>query len=247
MFQGIEYDYNGAHVLITGGSNGVGYACAKAYLSAGASVTITGRKADASDYDNDLTGMNYRQLDVSCKEQLITLANSLTALDILVNNAGGTQADEWGHDGFDQSLQVNLASAFHLATACKPLLEASAFSGGASVIGIASMTSYFGSEWTPGYGPAKAGLVQLAKTLGHSWGSSGIRANCVAAGFTRSNLTSIVIDNAPQMVEDMFIRQGIKRVGEADDIAAAVAFLVSDAASYITGETINVNGGMYMV
>lgn len=243
MFKGIQYDYNNTRVLVTGGSNGIGLACAKAYQAAGAQVTITGRKAEAADYDHDLSGLDYRQLDVADRQQLLALAASLEALDILINNAGGTQADEWGHDGFDQSLNVNLASAFHLSTACKPLLEASAFEGGASIIGIASMTSYFGSEWTPGYGPAKAGIVQLAKTLGQSWGKNNIRANAVAAGLTRSNLTAGVIEHMPDMLAETFVRQGVKRVGEGTDIAAAVLFLSSPAASWITGQTLAVDGG----
>lgn len=243
MDNGVSFDYRGASVLITGGSNGIGLAIAGAYRDAGASVSITGRKASASDYDHDLSDFRYQQLDVDSRDSLLKIAASQEKLDILVNNAGGAQADEWGHAGFDQSLSINLASAYHLSAACKPLLEASEFPGGASVIGIASMTSYFGFEWTPGYGAAKAGLVQLMKTLGISWGPSGIRANAVAAGMTRTNLTSPVIDGMPDMIEGMFVRQGLKRVGEAEDIAGAVLFLTSPAASWITGQTLAVDGG----
>jgi NAD(P)-dependent dehydrogenase (short-subunit alcohol dehydrogenase family) len=123
------------------------------------------------------------------------------------------------------------------------LLEASEFEGGASIIGIASMTSFFGYEWTPGYGAAKAALVQLVKTLGISWGPNGIRANAVAAGMTRTNLTAPAIDGMPEMIEGMLARQGIKRVGEAEDIAAAALFLTSPAASWVTGQTLAVDGG----
>ncbi|MBT8138420.1 MAG: SDR family oxidoreductase [Gammaproteobacteria bacterium] len=241
--KGIQFDYSGANVLVTGGSNGIGLACAKAYQAAGASVAITGRKANAGEYEHDMGGLDYHQVDVAVRDELLALAKKFNALDILVNNAGGSQPDEWGHDGFDQSLDVNLKSAFHLSTACKPLLEASEFEGGASVIGIASMTSYFGFSWTPGYGPAKAGLVGMIKTLGQSWGESGIRANAVAAGLTRTNLTSGVIDAMPELAEESFARQGIKRLGVPEDIAAAVLFLTSPAASWITGQTLPVDGG----
>ena len=243
MSNRVVYDYSGASVLITGGSNGIGLAIARAYQKAGASVIITGRKSTGGDYDHDLSDFIFRQLDVNSQDSLVELAEGLDKLDILVNNAGGAQADEWGHGGFDQSLNVNLASAFHLSSACKPLLEASEFEGGASIIGIASMTSFFGYEWTPGYGAAKAGLVQLVKTLGISWGPNGIRANAVAAGITRTNLTAPVIDGMPEMIEGMLARQGLKRVGEAEDIAAAVLFLTSPAASWITGQTLSVDGG----
>jgi len=243
MFKGVTYDYAGATVLITGGTSGIGLACAEGYRDAGAEVIITGRKATAADYDTDLSGMAYRQLDVADRNALYTLGASLTKLDILVNNAGGAQGNEWEADGFDQSLKVNLSSVFHLSTACKDLLSTSAYPGGASVIGIASMTSYFGFEWTPGYGPAKAGLVQMMKTLGMSWGRLGIRANAVAAGLTRSNLTAFTLDNMQDMVDDTIKRQGLKRTGLPQDIAAAVLFLTSPAAAWITGQTLPVDGG----
>ncbi len=243
MFPGVSYDYSGAQVLVTGGTSGIGLACALGYRDAGAEVTVTGRAADATDYTGDLAGLHYRQLDVADRGALQSLAGSLEALDILVNNAGGAQDDEWGHDGFDKSIAVNLSSVFHLSTACKDLLAASEFPGGASVIGIASMTSYFGFEWTPGYGPAKAGLVQMMKTLGMSWGQLGIRANAVAAGLTRSNLTAFTIDHMDDMVADTLKRQGLKRTGVPEDIAAAVLFLSSPAAAWITGQTLPVDGG----
>lgn len=243
MFKGISYDYAGATVLVTGGSSGIGLACAQEYRDAGAEVIVTGRKDSASEYDTDLSNMSYRPLDVADRDALYALAGSLSKLDILVNNAGGSQGNEWEADAFDQSLKVNLSSVFHLSSACKDLLAASPFPGGASVVGIASMTSYFGFAWTPGYGPAKAGLVQLVKTLGMSWGEDGIRANAVAAGLTRSNLTSPVLDNMPDMVAETLKRQGLKRTGEPQDIAAAVLFLTSPAAAWITGQTLPVDGG----
>jgi 3-oxoacyl-[acyl-carrier protein] reductase len=243
MFKGITYDYAGAAVLVTGGTSGIGLACAQEYRDAGAEVIVTGRKSSASGYDTDLTDMTYRQLDVADRDALYALAGSLTKLDILVNNAGGLQGNEWEADAFDASIGVNLSSVFHLSVACKDLLAASRFPGGASVVGIASMASYFGFAWTPGYGPAKAGLVQLMKTLGMSWGELGIRANAVAAGLTRSNLTTAVLDTMPDMVDETLRRQGLKRTGEPQDIAAAVLFLTSPAASWITGQTLPVDGG----
>ena len=243
MFKGVSFDYSGATVLITGGTSGIGLSCARNYYDAGAEVIITGRKPAAGDYQTDLAGLSYRQLDVADRPALFALAGSLNKLDILVNNAGGAQGDEWEADNFDQSISINLSSAFHLSSACKDLLAASEFPGGASIIGIASMTSYFGFEYTPGYGPAKAGLVQMMKTLGMSWGKLGIRANAVAAGLTRTGLTSFVLDNMQDMVDETLGRQGLKRPGTPDDIAAAVLFLTSPAACWITGQTLPVDGG----
>jgi 3-oxoacyl-[acyl-carrier protein] reductase len=243
MFEGVSYDYTGATVLVTGGTSGIGLACAHGYRSAGAEVIITGRKAHAADYDTDLSGMTYQQLDVADRDALYALGTALTKLDILINNAGGSQGNEWEADAFDQSISINLSSVFHLSSACRELLASSAFTGGASVIGIASMTSYFGFEWTPGYGPAKAGLVQMMKTFGMSWGAQGIRANAVAAGLTRSNLTAPILDTMPEMVDETLKRQGLKRTGLPQDIAAAVLFLTSPAAAWITGQTLPVDGG----
>ncbi len=243
MFKGITYDYSGAKILVTGGTSGIGLACAQGYRDAGGEVIITGRSSGAADYDADLSNMAYRHLDVGDRSALYAFAGSLKQLDILINNAGGAHGNEWEADSFDHSVQVNLSSVFHLSSACKELLCASAFPGGASVVGIASMTSYFGFEWTPGYGPAKAGLVQLIKTLGMSWGQLGIRANAVAAGLTRSNLTTPMLDNMPEMVEETLKRQGLKRTGEPEDIASAVLFLTSPAAAWITGQTLPVDGG----
>ncbi|MEZ5501246.1 MAG: SDR family oxidoreductase [Halioglobus sp.] len=129
MFQGITFDYAGATTLVTGGTSGIGLACAQAYRAAGAKVIVTGRRARASDYDADLQGITYRQLDVARRDDLYALAGSLTKLDILVNNAGGSQGNEWEADAFDESVSVNLASVFHLSLACKELLAASSFPG----------------------------------------------------------------------------------------------------------------------
>jgi 3-oxoacyl-[acyl-carrier protein] reductase len=243
MFKGISYDFSAANVLVTGGTSGIGLACAQGYRDAGADVIITGRKASAGDYDTELDGMSYRQLDVADRDALYEVAGSLSKLDILVNNAGGAQGNEWEADFFDQSIAVNLASVFHLSSACKDLLASSQFPGGSSIIGIASMTSYFGFEWTPGYGPAKAGLVQMMKTFGMSWGQLGIRANAVAAGLTRSNLTAFTFEHMQDMVDETVKRQGLKRTGEPADIAAAVLFLTCPAAAWITGQTLPVDGG----
>ena len=184
MFDGIRYDYHGARVLVTGGSSGIGQAIARAYYSAGAEVTITGRKASSTDYDTDLSGLAYRELSVTDKEQIRRLGADLKALDILINNAGGHQYEqdtEWHPAGFDAAFDVNLSSMFHMCDACLPLLKASAFNGGASVIGISSSSAFAGYEPAPGYSAAKAAMVQLVKSYAVRMGTLCHSRQCYCA------------------------------------------------------------------
>jgi 3-oxoacyl-[acyl-carrier protein] reductase len=239
------FDFGGSKVLVTGGSNGIGYAIAQRYQAAGAQVTITGTQVGAADYDNDLSGLIYRQLRVQDRQQIEALAAGLDGLDILINNAGASMPDgmdEWSADGFEEAVRVNLFSAFHMASACQPLLAASAQAGGASVIGIASLTSFFGNDIVPGYGAAKAGLAQLAKSQCMKWAPDGIRSNAVAAGMTETRMTSIMKD-IPEMNEPIIARTPMKRWGTPDEIASCVLFLSSTAASFINGQTVLVDGG----
>jgi len=116
------------------------------------------------------------------------------------------------------------------------------FKGGASIIGIASMTSFFGMPIVPGYGAGKGGLVQLIKTLSMKWAEHSIRVNAVAAGYIKTRMTEPII-NSEQFSKDILSRIALKEFGDPADIANAVLFLTSSSASYITGETIRVDGG----
>lgn len=242
-----RYDYSGATVLVTGGTSGIGYAIAKAYLDAKASVIVTGRKPSADGYSTDLSGMRYLQLVLTDRDQIARLDSDIPELDILVNNAGGLQTvhgDEWHPDGFEAAVELNLSSAHRVTMCLLEKLKKSKLEGGASVVGIASMTSYFGNVFTPGYGPAKAGLVQMIKGYALAWGEHGIRANAVASGLVKSNLTRVAIEEmADMVVKPTLERQAIKRVGVPVDIAGAILFLTSAQASWITGQTLPVDGG----
>jgi NAD(P)-dependent dehydrogenase (short-subunit alcohol dehydrogenase family) len=129
-----------------------------------------------------------------------------------------------------------------MANACKQKLSESRFEGGASVIGLASMTSFFGNEYVPGYGAAKAGLAQLTKTLSIVWAADRIRVNAVAAGLIRSNMTAAMLADEA-LTAPFMSRVPLARVGTPHDIAGAVLFLSSPAASYVTGSTLVVDGG----
>jgi 3-oxoacyl-[acyl-carrier protein] reductase len=164
----VAFDFAGARVLVTGGSNGIGLAVATAFRGAGAHVTITGTRGSAADYAHDLTGFDYRPCRLPDPDALAAVAGALPGLDVLVNNAGQNLPggrSEYDPEVFEEVVAVNLVAPFRMASACRALLEASTVEGGASVINLGSMSSFFGMEIVPAYGAAKAGVVQLTKTL----------------------------------------------------------------------------------
>jgi len=241
-----KFDYSGADVLVTGGTSGIGAGIAAAYLEAGANVTITGTRPSAKDYDEDLSGYRYLQLNVENNADIDRVAESIPHLDILINNAGIALAsiglDEYDFDVFERSVRMLLISVFRMTCACADKLAMSKLAGGASVIGIASMNSYFGMELTPGYGAAKGGLVQLTKTLAIKLAKRNIRVNAVAAGLTESRQTASAFEG-PAWSEPTLARTPMARLGIPEDIAGPVLFLTSSAASFVTGQTLPVDGG----
>lgn len=241
-----SYNFHNSKVLVTGGTSGIGAACAKAFADAGAKVTITGTRPSASDYDTDLSRYAYRQLDVTDNRQVDQLPASLDGLDVLINSGGVALAslgmDEYEPDNFELAVRMHLTSVYRLSRGCLDMLSQSRLAGGGSIIAMASMSSYFGVGIVPGYGAAKAGLVQMMKTMAVSWSSKNIRANAIAAGLIKTRQTKPITDMAGDG-EHFFERTPLGRFGDADEIASTALFLASNGASYITGQTINVCGG----
>lgn len=241
-----QYDYHGRHVLVTGGTSGIGAAAAAAYRDAGAVVTITGTRPDAASYDTDLAEYRYLKMDAENAADIDAVAASLDRLDILVNNAGialpSLGLDEYDPAVFERSVNMLLIGAFRMARQVVGLLSESRLEGGASIIGTASMSSYFGMGIVPGYGAAKTGLLGLTRALAVEWGPRGIRVNAVAAGLTRSRMTAGTLAE-PTWTEPTLARTPLGRLGEPQDIANAILFLSSPGASWITGQTLPVDGG----
>lgn len=241
-----SFNFSGAKILVTGGTSGIGAGIAAAYLAAGAEVTITGTRASAADYDVDLAGFRYLQLDLENMAQVDAVAQAQTQLDVLVNNGGialpAIGLDEWDPENFARAINIHLVAGFRLARGCRDALGASALLGGASVIGVASMTSYFGIGMLPGYGAGKTGLLGVTRALAMEWGPLGIRANCVAVGLCESRMTSATIAN-PEWSAPTLARTTLGRHGLPEDVAGAVLFLSSAQASWITGQTLPIDGG----
>lgn len=241
----IRFDFSGCHVLVTGGTSGIGHAIAVAFAEAGAAVTITGTRARAADYDRDLGRFAYRALALTDVAAIDVAVESLPSLDVLVNNAGAVLPggrSEYDPAVFEEALRINLSGAFRLAVGCQPTLAASRLEGGASIINLASMASYFGIVMVPGYGAAKAGIVQMTKSLAAAWARDGVRVNAIAPGHVSSAMTA-PLEASPRQSQPILERTPMRRWGQPHEIAGAALFLASPAAAFITGQTLAVDGG----
>ena len=240
-----DFDFGGANVLVTGGSNGIGLGIATAFADAGARVAITGTRSSAAEYEHDLSAFDYHPLNTANKDGIEALAANFDRLDVLVNNAGCTfpgGKHEAVPDVFEEAVSINLFGHYRLAIACKDALKKSEHPGGASVVNLASMSSFFAIPIVPGYSAAKAGVVQMTKNLAATWASDSIRVNAVAPGYIESNMTKMM-KGVEQLEGPILARTPMKRWGTPEDIAGPVLFLASPAAKFVTGQTLNVDGG----
>jgi 3-oxoacyl-[acyl-carrier protein] reductase len=241
----VRFDFSGARVLVTGGSGGIGLGIARAFANAGAKVAITGRRAKAADYDADLDGFEYHSLEMRDAAGIARLPRSLGSLDVLVNNAGENypfDPSEWDPDIFERSVVVNLVSAFRMSIACKELLAASRIAGGASVLNVASMSAFRAVTFVPGYGAAKAGIVQMTMNLAIAWIPERIRVNAIAPGLVESGMTA-AMRGMPELEKAELAKCPMGRWGTPEDLAPALLFLASSAAGFVTGQTLCIDGG----
>jgi 3-oxoacyl-[acyl-carrier protein] reductase len=244
--EGLNFDFSGRRVLVTGGTSGIGLGVARAFLEAGAEVIITGRREGASDYDPDLSGFDYQQVEMTDNESLDALASGIDRLDVLVNNAGSTLVakDEWNPDTFAEALQLLLVSSFRLSVALKPLLVESGIEGGGSIVNCASMSAFRAVPLVPGYGAAKAGIVQATLNMGVTWAQENIRVNAVAPGLIETGMTSVMkLEGMEALEASELARVPMGRWGVPEDIAPSVLFLASPGARFIIGQTLCVDGG----
>jgi len=242
---GATFDFAGARVLVTGGTSGIGLAIARAFHDSGATVTVTCTRTDADEYDVDLAPYAYQRCRMTEAADIESVAASFDALDVLVNNAGQNLPggrSEYEPEVFEEAVTINLFGAFRMASATRGLLAASTFDGGASVVNLASMASFFGIEIVPGYGAAKAGIVQMTRTLAVAWAKQGIRVNAVAPGVVETAMTAPMME-FEQLTAPLLARTPLRRFAAPEEVAPAVLFLASPQARYITGHTLAVDGG----
>lgn len=245
------FDLSGMTALVTGASGGIGAEIAKSLAAQGATLALSGtRKLALMDLIPLLAGSGHVVLpcdlsDGGAVDALVPkVVEKLGKIDILVNNAGitrdGLAMRMSDQDWFDV-LEVNLASAFRLArAAARPMMKARH----GRIISITSVVGATGNPGQANYAASKAGLVGMSKALAQELASRGITVNCVAPGFIESPMT----DALPDAQKDELSKKiPAGKLGTGEDVGAAVTYLASNEASYVTGQTVHVNGGMAMI
>jgi 3-oxoacyl-[acyl-carrier protein] reductase len=244
------FDLTGMTALVTGASGGIGSAIARALAGQGARLAVSGSNLDKLEqFRGSLDGDHVAlQCDLSDGAQVDALVPQAVAalgkLDILVNNAGVTRdnlAMRMKDEEWDTVIRVNLEAAFRLVrAAAKPMMKA-------RFGRVVSITSVVGATGNPGqanYAASKAGLVGMSKALAQEMASRNITVNCVAPGFIRSAMTDVL----PEAQKTALLgRIPAGDLGRGEDIGAAVVYLASREAGYVTGQTLHVNGGMAMI
>ncbi|WP_341702379.1 3-oxoacyl-[acyl-carrier-protein] reductase [Ferrovibrio sp.] len=244
------FDLTGKFALVTGATGGIGGAIAEALHAQGATVALSGtREAVLQDLAGKLGGRAHvlpcNLADAEAVNALVGQAEAaMGQVDILVNNAGITRdglAMRMKDEDWQTVLDVNLSAAFRLARASLKGMMKRRWGR------IVSITSVVGATGNPGqlnYAAAKAGLTGLTKSLAQEVASRNITANCVAPGFIQTAMTDVLTDQQKDVISQK-IPAG--RLGQAPEIAAAVVYLASEEAAYVTGQTLHVNGGMAMI
>jgi len=243
------FDLTGKRALVTGASGGIGREIAKALAKAGAKLAVSGTRVSAlEEVANEIGGaaiLPCNLSDLAAVDKLVGEAETaLGGLDILVNNAGMTRDNlfmRMKDEEWDEVLAVNLTAAFHLSRAALRGMMKQRFG---RIINISSVVGVTGNAGQGNYAASKAGLIGMGKALAQEVASRNITVNAIAPGFIASAMTDALNDKQREAILST-IPAG--RLGTAEEVAACAVFLASDAAGYVTGHTLNVNGGMVML
>jgi 3-oxoacyl-[acyl-carrier protein] reductase len=244
------FDLTGMNALVTGATGGLGGAIARGLHKQGAAVGISGTRVEALEALAAELGERVHILpcNLADKEQVEALVpaaeKALGQVDILINNAGITRDGlfmRMKDDDWETVIAVNLTSAFRLSRASLRGMMKRRFG---RIISITSIVGVTGNAGQGNYAASKAGMIGMTKSLAAEVASRTVTVNCVAPGFIRSPMTDVLND---KQKETIMAKSPAGRLGEGDDIAAAVVYLASREASYVTGPTLHVNGGMAMI
>lgn len=244
------FELSGKRALVTGASGGIGSEIARTLAAAGAEVALSGTRVDAlNDVATAIPGTTHvlpcNLSDLEAVDQLVPQAEeAMGGIDILVNNAGMTRDNifmRMKDEEWDQVIAVNLTATFHLTRGVLRGMMKQKFG---RIISISSVVGVSGNPGQGNYAASKAGMIGMSKSLAHEVASRNITVNCIAPGFIESAMTDEL--NEKQR-ETILAKIPAARLGTATEVAACAAFLASDAAAYVTGQTLNVNGGMLMV
>jgi len=241
----------GKNALITGASRGIGRGIALVMAQHGANVAFTYLSSPdkALELEKELVAMGVKAKgyksdasDFKAADELINnIISDFGSLEVVVNNAGITRDNllmRMSEEQFDEVIRTNLKSAFNITKACqRPMLKARK----GSIINISSVVGVKGNAGQANYAASKAGMIGFTKSIALELGSRNIRCNAIAPGFIETEMTAAL---SPDMVQQWREQIPLKRGGTPEDVAQAVVFLASDMSSYITGQVLNVDGGM---
>ena len=241
-------NFSNKKIIITGATGGIGNELVKKFVSLKGEVLATGTNEEKlENLKKNYPSIETIKFDISKHseiESFIEQASSkLNGLDVLVNNAGITldnlslrmKSDEW-----QKVIDINLSSTFYT---CKYALKKMLKTKFGRIINITSIVGHTGNIGQANYTASKAGMIAMSKSLAIEYAKKNITINCVSPGFIQTNMTDQIND---EIKKSLMSRIPMNKLGNGEDVSNSVAFLASDAASYITGETIHVNGGMYM-
>src|SRR5215475_11231846 len=228
--------------FVTGASRGIGLACARALASAGARVVLAARDAAKLEAaSKEIEGSSWVELDLAFPDSIKAAFAKAGRVDILVNNAAITKdglALRMKKDDWDAVIATNLTGAF---LSIQQVLQGMMKERWGRIINISSVVGEAGNPGQANYVASKAGLIGLTKSIAQEMASRNITVNAIAPGFIETDMTAVLSED---LKANMLAHIPLKRMGKAEDVAAAVRFLASDDAAYITGHVLDVNGGM---
>jgi dehydrogenase/reductase SDR family member 4 len=246
------FSLEGKVAIVTGSTRGIGLATVRLLAQCGAAVVVSSRKADACDAvckELSATGAQATAIaahaghEDDCRRLVQDTLSRFGRLDVVVANAAINPVFEslsaLGDDSWQKVMDTNLTGPWRLARLALPVI---ARQGGGAMVFVSSINGRFGVQRSGAYGVSKAGLEQLTRQLAIEWGGENVRVNAVAPGTTRTDMIRALAAD-PSFVANVAARTPLRRIGEAEDVAAAIAFLASDGARHIAGQVLIVDGG----